>query len=230
MKRNNRTQETTVGNDAHKDQTLPEAEERFGAVFDRSLDVILIVDSSNGRILRANPSAPRVLDYEEESLQGKLVSELQRDLPEEPSTPLHEDLRAHDATFQSMEFVRADGSICPMDMTATMIPWNGRQAILLTLRDVTERKRMEEELRIAATYDALTGLYNRRHLMEQLEAGVGGAKRHRFPFSLALCDVDDFKSVNDTYGHAAGDDVLAQLSGLVREAIRTATRTSTRKR
>ncbi len=165
--------------------------------------------------------ACRVLGHEEKSLLGKQVSDLQRDSSEQSSEQFHENICAHDATFQSMEFVRADGSICPMDVTATMIPWSRHQAILLTLRDVTERRRTEEELRVASTYDALTGLYNRRQLMEQLEAATSGAKRYGFPLCLALCDVDEFKSVNDTYGHVAGDDVLAQFSTLAREVIRT---------
>jgi len=80
---------------------------------------------------------------------------------------------------------------------------------------------MREQLLVAATYDDLTGLFNRRYLLGQLAATVSAAKRHRFPLSLSLCGVDEFRAVNDAYGYGAGDDVLAMFGSLLQEGLRT---------
>ena len=80
--------------------------------------------------------------------------------------------------------------------------------ILGTILDITERKRLEESLYRDATYDALTGLVNRRTLYRVLDRTIAAARETGEPLSLCLCDVDHFKIVNDTYGHAAGDEVL----------------------
>jgi len=89
-----------------------------------------------------------------------------------------------------------------------------------TVLDITERKRTEEILAHQAAYDALTGLMNRRYLLDRLESEIAVARRYERPFSLCLCDVDKFKRVNDTYGHAAGDEILCAFGELLREGSR----------
>lgn len=76
------------------------------------------------------------------------------------------------------------------------------------------------ELQRIATTDALTGLWNRRHLLERLEAETGRSRRNGRPLCVAILDVDHFKRVNDLHGHPAGDDVLRVLAGLIRDAVR----------
>lgn len=108
----------------------------------------------------------------------------------------------------------------------------GRSALLL--RDVTERERMERELRHThealrdvneelerlAHTDALTGLANRRHFMERLGAELERADRYARPLALVVLDLDHFKAVNDTHGHAAGDDVLRAAAEALRSVCR----------
>jgi diguanylate cyclase (GGDEF)-like protein len=87
-------------------------------------------------------------------------------------------------------------------------------------RDITERKRLEEELKVLATRDSLTGLLNRRHFMESVKLFFENAKRYSLPLSLCLCDLDNFKQVNDVYGHQAGDKVLAAFGEVLRHELR----------
>ncbi|MCW2616237.1 MAG: response regulator receiver modulated diguanylate cyclase [Frankiales bacterium] len=84
-----------------------------------------------------------------------------------------------------------------------------------------ELRRRTEELDQQARTDHLTGLHNRRHLEEHLDALVTGARRHRHPFSVLLVDVDHFKRVNDTAGHDTGDRVLAGVSRRMAAVVRT---------
>jgi len=76
------------------------------------------------------------------------------------------------------------------------------------------------ELEYYSTHDPLTGIYNRRHFNEMLEYEVGRSERHRHDFCLLLLDLDDFKDINDSYGHPVGDEVLRQLSEVLRGLLR----------
>ena len=75
--------------------------------------------------------------------------------------------------------------------------------------------------RILSITDALTGAYNRRYLMEQLPRELDRCRRYAYPLSVLMCDIDRFKQINDTRGHAAGDDVLQQFAARVQKSIRT---------
>lgn len=85
-----------------------------------------------------------------------------------------------------------------------------------------ERELLEvnERLRYMSQTDALTGLDNRRHLNERIEEMFAHAQRLKEPFAVVMCDLDKFKSVNDTYGHQAGDEVLKQFAAILKEAAR----------
>lgn len=85
---------------------------------------------------------------------------------------------------------------------------------------VTQRKRAEEEIHLLATTDSLTGIANRREFVRILEGEVDRARRYGVPLSLAMYDLDNFKRVNDTFGHDAGDYVLQAVIRLVKENIR----------
>ena len=93
-------------------------------------------------------------------------------------------------------------------------------AVIETLQDISERKKLEEELGRLATTDALTGLYNRHRFNELLGQEVARARRYHTPLSLVMFDLDYFKNINDTYGHAVGDQVLQEVAKVIRENVR----------
>jgi diguanylate cyclase (GGDEF)-like protein/PAS domain S-box-containing protein len=88
------------------------------------------------------------------------------------------------------------------------------------IRDVTEEKRLEEELRRLSTTDALTGLYNRRHMDYTLTSEFSRATRMHTPFAVMMCDIDHFKKFNDTFGHEQGDRVLQAVAKAFRDGLR----------
>ncbi|PJA31661.1 MAG: GGDEF domain-containing protein [Zetaproteobacteria bacterium CG_4_9_14_3_um_filter_53_7] len=90
----------------------------------------------------------------------------------------------------------------------------------LILSMINNLKKAKEELRFQATHDPLTGLRNRRYMMEQLNQGVSQAMRYRHAFAVVMLDLDHFKKVNDVHGHAAGDMVLAHMARVLRGGMR----------
>jgi diguanylate cyclase (GGDEF)-like protein len=94
----------------------------------------------------------------------------------------------------------------------------GREQLAAANEALTEKNK---ELEILSITDSLTGLYNRKHLMESLSGEIGRASRYEHPFVLLIIDIDHFKKFNDTYGHLAGDEVLRKMGNLFQKSIRS---------
>ncbi len=97
----------------------------------------------------------------------------------------------------------------------------GRRVVLkFAFQDVIEET-FQQELYESSNRDALTGIYNRKYLIQKMIADLSFARRHHIPFSLLIFDIDHFKLVNDTYGHQSGDEVLKAVTHAVAQTIRT---------
>jgi diguanylate cyclase (GGDEF)-like protein len=92
--------------------------------------------------------------------------------------------------------------------------------VLTILRNMSDRKRLETELRALADLDELTGIYNRRRFQEEVESHLSASRRFGDPLTVMLLDVDSFKQINDTYGHHIGDLALQVVAAALRGAVR----------
>ncbi|MCB0155998.1 MAG: PAS domain S-box protein [Anaerolineae bacterium] len=125
---------------AETEASLASTEAKFNVIFNHSLDVILVIDGQDGKILDVNQTVSRVLGYQPEALIGQHFSLFLPPLIQEMDLDEWlEKLRIHGIAFEGQLFYKADGSTCPMDLTVTMVPWCNRTAILATLRDATDR-------------------------------------------------------------------------------------------
>lgn len=105
-------------------------------------------------------------------------------------------------------------------LSARIVEFEGQPCLLGGVTDVSAQKALEEQLRDLATKDSLTEAYNRRHFLERAEEELRRAERHQRALSLCMIDADHFKTVNDQFGHAAGDVVLRELARICRSHLR----------
>jgi len=126
-------------------------------------------------------------------------------------------IREHDALFR-----RKNGGTIPVAYTASAIMTEGKPSgAVITFRDITERKAFEDELHQHAFYDSLTGLANRRLLVERLEQALRRSALDGRTHALIFVDVDRFKSINDSLGHVTGDELLVAIAARMKGAVRS---------
>ncbi|MBI4808074.1 MAG: PAS domain S-box protein [Nitrosomonadales bacterium] len=181
----------------------------------------------NGRCTFINPAALAILGFSKEEVLGKnqhiIFHHHHKDGTPYPSEdcPIFKTL--HDGIRRGVEdaFIRKNGEVFPVQLTVTPMHENGQiVGVEAVFQDIAQRKEMEEELIRLATTDSLTGMANRRHFIEQLEMELAHFIRFGQPTALLMVDIDHFKSVNDTYGHATGDIVLRHFAELAGQRLR----------
>ena len=115
---------------------------------------------------------------------------------------------------------RFDGSDLAVEVSLTRVKVAGRPMVLEVWHDLTERKKMEQRLSKEALTDPLTGLANRRHFNQRLDAALTTSKLGGSRLTLCVGDLDFFKQINDRYGHSEGDQVLITIANLLRDGVR----------
>lgn len=208
--------------DRRKSDSMAEGEARFRALVQNSFDIITIHDQA-GVTIYESPAASRVLGYPPGSLIGKTPFETvhPKDVARarEAFSAL---LRGESSPVPTvMRFRRADGSWIHLEVLGNnLLDHPGIRGIVLTSRDVTERKRAEERVQFLANYDVLTGLPNRFLMQDRLTQAVAQAHRNRLRVGVMHIDLDRFKLVNETLGHYVGDVLLKQAADRIRRLIR----------
>jgi diguanylate cyclase (GGDEF)-like protein/PAS domain S-box-containing protein len=204
---------------------LEESETRFRALAEGSIEGIVVERVQDDfRPLYANFAAARMYGFE--SVQQLMAMPSLSPLAPPASLAMARDswpllVQGIVPFFHGrVEMKRRDGTPIWVELMGTKIDWGGDLALQMTLIDVTERVRLERELERLATTDPLTGLTNRRVFSEAADRELRRARRHLEPLSVLIIDADHFKTVNDTYGHPAGDEVLRQLAAILLRSIR----------
>lgn len=194
-----------------------EAKERqVRLILDTVLDAIVTADQ-DGKIISFNRAAETIFGYREGEALGQSVEML---MPESFKATHPESMQkyAHGRPSRMIgqvveyEGQRKDGSTFPIEISANSMSVGGKQLFTAVMRDITTRKRAEEEILHLAMTDPLTGLANRNQFQSRIKDAFELSKRLKQPFALLLVDLDKFKPVNDTYGHPVGDEVLQQVA------------------
>jgi diguanylate cyclase (GGDEF)-like protein/PAS domain S-box-containing protein len=201
-------------------RALRAREQWLEGIINTVADGIVTVDK-NGIVQTFNPAAERIFDFKADEVIGKSIRQL---VPDPVAKKLGQEAGQgwHDILSMGEELMgmRKDGVAFPMEASVSEMQQGEGVAYASVVRDITARKRAEEHIRHLAHHDSLTGLPNRFLFGDRLEAAITRADRHQTRIALVFIDLNKFKPVNDTYGHAVGDMVLIGVAKRLSNCLR----------
>ena len=195
--------------------------EQYQLLFDSNPHPMFIYDPGSSRVLRVNDAALAQYGYSREEFLSlnalDLIemadrSEAQKVMSSRPGEAVR--------TTGPWKNRRKDGSRFYADISSHFIEFAGRKARFCMIIDVTEKQRLYEQLEHRANHDSLTNLPNRFHLEQRLRHTLESAARHNQKAAILCIDLDRFKQINDTYGHAVGDICLQEVAGRLKKRLR----------
>ena len=195
---------------------LKRREASFRLLFDENPVPMFVHTVDGRRILAVNDAAVSHYGYRRETLVGAALAVIE--VPDDGEAAAGAGVG--DATGLAGRHCKADGSLIDVALFARRLVYDGEDAVLLAAVDMTERKRAEARIAFMALHDSLTQLPNRVMLRQRMEEMLSRARRDGSAMAVLCIDIDDFKAVNDTLGHPAGDRLLKTLGGRVKSLIR----------
>ncbi|MCX7219185.1 MAG: EAL domain-containing protein [Burkholderiales bacterium] len=212
------------------ERSLEESEERYRAVVTNLTEGIMVL-ASQGQILTCNPSAQRILKINDCNAVGRRHRYFKRIISEDGATiemrndPASVVFRTGHPIFNlSIGLELEDHTV--VWLLVNVLPINEpnsklTSAVLISFTDTTEVRETQRQLQYIAAHDALTGLPNRHQLSQRLAQALANAQHQQKKIALLFLDLDRFKNVNDTAGHAAGDTLLCDVSTRLSSCIRS---------
>lgn len=201
------------------EKALQQSERRLRAIT-ASLGEGVVVLNREQKAVFLNEEAVRLLGYRKEELLGQNMHEKihYRKIDGSPFPAEECPIRNTVETKQTIRveedyFIRKDDTMLPVSYVAAPMMEEGELAgVVVAFQDITERKQYHEKIKYQAYHDALTGLPNRHHFIEHVKTELEKAKRTNGKLAILYLDLDNFKNVNDSFGHVVGDLLLQQVA------------------
>ncbi|PJG51189.1 diguanylate cyclase [Bradyrhizobium forestalis] len=196
---------------------LKQREASFRLLFDGNPVPMIVCALDDEHIIGVNDAAVAHYGYSRAEFERLKIRSLQAFDSEPPWTA---DRSSEERAGRTWKHVKADGALIDLAIYSRELTYAERPAVLLALMDITERKRAEARLAFMAQHDGLTGLPNRSLLRQQMDEMLLHTRRSTDKVALLMLGLDNFKSVNDTLGHAVGDKLLRGVAKRLRSTLR----------
>lgn len=206
------------------EEALRESEERFRNILEFA-PIGMAEMSLEGNFIMVNRALCEIVGYEKEELEKLTIQEIT--YPDDLDAALAnvQKLLNGSANFYQMEkrYIRKDQQVVWIQLTVSLQRDSSKSPLyfIVQIEDISERKRNQEQIQQLAYYDALTKLPNRRLLKDRLNLALTQAKRFDRSLALMFLDLDNFKQVNDSLGHDAGDELLKIIAGRLLTCVRS---------
>ena len=204
------------------EETLQKSQQEFSSIFKSSPEALVYLDE-NSNIKNINPRFTELFGYTLEEIKGRNLNDGMIHPPDKIEEGRELDKTALSEGYFNFESIRRkkDGTLFPVSISGSNIIIDGKvKGVMGTYIDIAERKKMEEELEKLAHFDILSGCCSRGYGLDLLEQQIKTAKRKKTPVLLFYLDVDDFKCINDTFGHKEGDMILKEGVKLFKSTLR----------
>lgn len=209
-------------------EAFGEVEDRYRTLVENAPEAIVVFDANTGRFVESNEKAVWLFGLEREAILRVGFVELSAEYQTQGESFLEElqDKMQRTLEGEIVEFewicLAAGGKEIPCEVRLVQLPATGRNLVRCSLIDITDRKQAEERLLHEALYDDITGLPNRMLIMDRIDASVRRALADtRFTFAVLFLDIDRFKKINDSLGHAAGDQLLKMIAERLEACVGT---------
>lgn len=200
---------------------LFESEENLRIIIENARDLITLLNDK-GKIIFGSPSYKKVLGYDQSEYLNKifLFNIHTEDQERVHNVVQNSIVKGKGFTIQCRHY-KADGNSIWLEWKGTPVFSSDRvfRHMVVLSRDISEQKEYEDKLKHDALHDVLTGLPNRRHFSKELLKTIEACKQSDQRLALMMLDIDDFKSINDTYGHDIGDEVIKEFGNRIQRLL-----------
>ncbi|MEO5373213.1 MAG: diguanylate cyclase [Alphaproteobacteria bacterium] len=209
----------TVIRHSRVQEALQVSEERLRSLVDNASDSILVHDF-DGRIVNVNRRACQSLGFTRQELGQMDLADIDADFDAATYARYWSTMTPGEPVVTESRYRHKDGHLFPVEVHLGYYETGKQPLVIVLAHDITERRRAEEQVRHLASHDALTGLPNRALFLDRLAMALTATRRSGNRLALLFVDLDGFKAVNDTMGHAAGDALLKMVASRLTTCVR----------
>ena len=205
----------------HAEQALRQSEESYRSLIEHSPDAIIV--HRNGDILFVNQAAATLFGAAKPNqMAGRKVMDLfPPDYRQIALERISQVEISHDGVpYLDEKVLRLDGEVVDVEVSSTPVFYHEKFAVQSILRDIKERKELQERIWRQANFDSLTQIPNRMLFIDRLRQAIERADRDSYAVALLFIDLDHFKEINDTLGHESGDELLKQVAVRLQQGLR----------